>query len=121
MPQGGIDQGEEVRETVLRELLEEIGTQKVEIIRESRGWFHYDLPLDVAQTIWGGYYRGQVQKWFLLRFLGEDSDINIATEKPEFCEWRWVEPASLPDLIVPFKRQLYSDLLVEFREFLGES
>ena len=118
MPQGGIDEGEEPRATALRELQEEIGTDQVTFIAESRGWFHYDLPPELAKVIWAGYYRGQVQKWFLLRFDGSDSDINILTEKPEFCEWRWAEAQSLPDLIVPFKRQLYCDLLEEFREYL---
>ena len=121
MPQGGIDAGENPRETALRELLEEIGTQRVEIIRESRGWLHYDLPPELAKEIWGGSYRGQVQKWFLMRFVGEDSDINILTDKPEFCEWKWVEPSLIPELIVPFKRQLYADLLDEFRDWLEPS
>lgn len=114
MPQGGIDKGEDARSAAMRELREEIGTNHAEIIAESTDWYRYDLPSELIPTIWGGKYRGQKQKWFLMRFLGADSDIDIATEHPEFLEWKWAEPATLPDLIVPFKRQLYTDLLVEF-------
>ncbi|HEU5047487.1 MAG TPA: RNA pyrophosphohydrolase [Rickettsiales bacterium] len=117
MPQGGMDEGESPRETVLRELEEEIGTGKAEIITESKDWYYYDLPEVLIPRIWGGCFRGQRQKWFLLRFTGKDSDINIATHEPEFSEWRWVEPKMLPDLIVPFKRQLYTELVAEFQKF----
>lgn len=118
MPQGGIDKGEDARSAAMRELREEIGTNHAEIIAESTDWYRYDLPPELIPTIWGGKYRGQKQKWFLMRFLGADSDIDIATEHPEFLEWKWAEPATLPDLIVPFKRQLYTDLLVEFAGYL---
>ncbi|MEE9139895.1 MAG: RNA pyrophosphohydrolase [Alphaproteobacteria bacterium] len=114
MPQGGIDPGESTREAAMRELEEEIGTDKAEIIAEHKGWLKYDLPRDLVPRIWGGRYRGQMQKWFALRFLGQDSDIKIDTERPEFLEWKWVEMRELPDLIVPFKRQLYRDLVAEF-------
>jgi putative (di)nucleoside polyphosphate hydrolase len=118
MPQGGIDPGETPRQAAFRELKEEIGTDKAEILAETRGWLHYDLPSDIASRMWGGRWRGQRQKWFLMRFTGEDADINPATEHPEFDAWEWVEPRRLPELIVPFKRPLYCDLLAEFREHL---
>jgi putative (di)nucleoside polyphosphate hydrolase len=118
MPQGGIDPDETPRQAAFRELAEEVGTDKAEIIAETRGWLHYDLPSDIASRMWSGRWRGQRQKWFLMRFTGEDADINPATEHPEFDAWEWVEPERLPDLIVPFKRQLYRDLLAEFREHL---
>ncbi len=115
MPQGGIDDGEEVEAAALRELEEEIGTNKVTIVTQSHDWLHYDLPADLVPKLWGGKYRGQTQKWFVMRFLGKDSDINIATVHPEFSEWKWVDRETLPDLIVPFKRDLYAQLVEEFR------
>ena len=118
MPQGGIDPGETPRQAAFRELKEEVGTDKAEILAETEGWLHYDLPSDIASRMWSGRWRGQRQKWFLMRFTGEDADINPATEHPEFDAWEWVEPERLPDLIVPFKRPLYRDVLAEFREHL---
>jgi putative (di)nucleoside polyphosphate hydrolase len=115
MPQGGIDPGETPREAALRELKEETGTDKAVVLGESRDWLHYDLPEGLAGGIWGGRYRGQRQKWFAMRFTGEDGDIDpAATEHPEFDAWEWVAPELLPDLIVPFKRPLYRDILAEF-------
>jgi putative (di)nucleoside polyphosphate hydrolase len=116
MPQGGIDPGETPRQAALRELKEEIGTDKAEILGESQGWMKYDLPAELARGTWGGRYRGQRQKWFVMRFTGSDGDINLATEHPEFDAWKWVAPERLPELIVPFKHQLYIDILAEFRE-----
>ena len=116
MPQGGIDAGEDAREAALRELEEEIGTNKAEIIAESREWLSYDLPDHLVPKLWGGKYRGQTQKWFALRFTGSDSDINIATKHPEFSEWKWVPRDTLPDLIVPFKRELYIRVVEEFSD-----
>jgi putative (di)nucleoside polyphosphate hydrolase len=118
MPQGGIDPGETPRQAAFRELKEEVGTDKAEILAETEGWLHYDLPSDIASRMWSGRWRGQRQKWFLMRFTGEDADINPATEHPEFDAWEWVEPQRLADLIVPFKRPLYRDVLAEFREHL---
>jgi putative (di)nucleoside polyphosphate hydrolase len=118
MPQGGIDPGESPREAAFRELEEEVGTDKAEILAETEGWLHYDLPPDIASRMWSGRWRGQRQKWFLMRFTGTDADINPGTEHPEFDAWEWVEPHRLPELIVPFKRQLYSELLAEFRPYL---
>lgn len=118
MPQGGIDPGEDPATAALRELKEEIGTDRADIIAESRGWLNYDLPEDLRPLLWKGKYRGQTQKWFALRFTGTDGDIDIATEHPEFSAWKWARPAQLPDLIVPFKRQLYRDVLAEFRHLV---
>jgi putative (di)nucleoside polyphosphate hydrolase len=118
MPQGGIDHGETAREAVIRELREETGTDKAEIVAESGRWRHYDLPPRLQGKLWGGRYRGQRQKWFALRFTGDDSDIDIDTEHPEFDAWRWVPLDQLPALIVPFKRDVYLDVLDEFRPLL---
>jgi putative (di)nucleoside polyphosphate hydrolase len=121
MPQGGIDPGEDARDAALRELCEEIGVapEHVEPIAEAPGEFFYDLPDDLVGKVWKGKWRGQRQKWFLYRFLGEDTDINLATPHPEFMSWRWVDPDELPRLIVPFKRQLYEDVLAAFADALG--
>ena len=114
MPQGGIDEGETPRQAAMRELREETGTDAAEIVAESMKWLTYDLPPELVPKIWGGRYRGQKQKWFLMRFTGRDSDIDINTENPEFLDWKWAPLAALPDLIVPFKRRLYQDLIAEF-------
>lgn len=120
MPQGGIDSGEDARHAALRELEEEIGTAKAEIIAESREWLSYDLPADLRARLWGGRYRGQMQKWFVLRFLGSDADINIKTKHPEFTDWRWADNWDLPRLIVDFKRDVYIQVLKEFAGLLPQ-
>lgn len=119
LPQGGIDPGESPREAALRELEEETGVTLVEIVGESRGWLSYDLPPDIAGKVWRGRFRGQRQKWFAMRFLGEDSDIDIATEHPEFEDWRWVDLGEVPAQIVAFKRQLYDAILEEFKDLVA--
>ncbi len=122
MPQGGIDPGETPREAALRELREEVGTDRAEILGETRGWLHYDLPEELAGRPWGGRWRGQRQKWFAMRFTGEDSDIDIAADgHPEFDAWEWVAAERLPELIVPFKRPLYVAVLDELGRYCGGS
>lgn len=120
MPQGGIDRGEEPRDALFREMKEELGTDKMEILHESDDWFYYDFPNELASKLWGGRFRGQRQKWFVLRFVGNDSDIELDNEyehKAEFSEWRWEEHHNVPKLIVPFKKKLYKALMEEFASF----
>ena len=118
MPQGGVEAYESPRASALRELEEEIGTRKVRFLCESQSWLSYDFPEELAGKLWNGTYRGQRQKWFALRFLGADQEINLQTNHPEFVEWKWVTPSQLPDLIVPFKRELYLQILREFSSLL---
>lgn len=120
MPQGGVDKGEAPRDAALRELEEEIGisTNLVQVEAETANWLTYDLPHDIIPKIWKGRFRGQKQKWFLLRFLGQDSDINIATIHPEFSEWRWIDRDQMIAEIVPFKRNIYEQVVAEFRSLL---
>lgn len=116
LPQGGIGEGEAPDQAVLRELAEETGTDKAHIIAETRDWLTYDLPERLVGVSWGGRYRGQKQKWFALRFTGEDSDFDLdAHGKPEFSDWRWVALDDLAELIVDFKRPMYRAILAEFR------
>lgn len=118
MPQGGIDKGEDVRAAALRELEEEVGVpaHMVEVIAQTSKPIRYDLPPELWGKVWKGKYRGQEQHWFLGRFLGDDVDINLEAHDPaEFNEWRWIAPEQLPELIVPFKRAVYEEVLAEFR------
>lgn len=121
MPQGGIDGNETPEAAAMRELKEEIGTNHAEIIGESAEWLTYELPDDLASVLWGGRYRGQRQKWFAMRFLGRDADVDVETARPEFGDWKWLEPHALPDVIVPFKRMLYQQILTEFAHLIGEA
>jgi putative (di)nucleoside polyphosphate hydrolase len=114
MPQGGIDEGEDPRQAALRELREEIGTDKVIILAESEDWLTYDLPDELYGKMWKGRYGGQKQKWFLMQFTGTDADINIETEHPEFRDWEWAPIDTLPERIVPFKQALYSQIVGMF-------
>lgn len=118
MPQGGIDDGEDPKTAALRELEEETGISAnlVTVVAESADWVPYELPADLIPKLWSGRFRGQMQKWFLLRFHGQDSDINIETEHPEFSQWKWIESHDLVDAIVPFKRSVYEAVLAEFQD-----
>ena len=122
MPQGGIDDGEKPRAAALRELWEETGitANSVEFIAKTDHWVTYDLPPELLGKIWGGKYRGQRQKWFLYRYLGRDDQINIATDHPEFSEWRWVGADEIIASIVPFKRAVYEEVVGAFRRHLAE-
>lgn len=116
MPQGGVDPGEDVETAALRELGEEtgVGAGHVQFLARSQEEHFYDLPDPLLGKLWGGRYRGQRQTWFCARFIGADTDVNIATPEPEFCAWKWTAPESLVDLIVPFKKKLYRDIVAEF-------
>lgn len=121
MPQGGIDPGEDPLEAAYRELWEETGVtrDKVELVSSAPDELLYDLPEDLVLKLWKGKWRGQRQRWFLFRFLGSDADVDIQTAEPEFRAWRWADPQDLPELIVPFKRDLYRQLLTVFAAHLG--
>lgn len=114
MPQGGIDEAEEPLKAALRELKEEVGTDNVQVIHQSKDWYYYDIPDDYISRLWNGKYRGQKQLWFLMRLMGDDSLIDLNTEHPEFKDWKWVNIQQVPDLIVPFKKRLYKEILDEF-------
>jgi len=115
MPQGGIDDDEGPRDAVLRELREETGTDKAQIVAELPDWLYYDLPEHLIGVAFHGKYRGQKQKWFLLRFTGVDSDIDLTAHEPEFADWKWFSLEELPGLIVPFKRPTYEAVIAGFR------
>jgi putative (di)nucleoside polyphosphate hydrolase len=121
MPQGGIDEGEKPRKAALRELWEETGITEdlVEFVTKTEGWVTYDLPPELLGKVWKGKYRGQRQKWFLFRYLGEDTQVNIATEHPEFSVWQWMAADTLIQSIVPFKRNVYEAVFDAFRDRLG--
>ena len=117
MPQGGVDQNESLLVAMKRELEEETSIKKIVILKEFNHWLEYELPENLIGKIWKGKYRGQKQKWFIVKFIGNDNEININTKYPEFIEWKWIEMDLLPDLIVKFKKQLYEKVLVELKKY----
>jgi putative (di)nucleoside polyphosphate hydrolase len=119
MPQGGIDPGETPAEAALRELKEEIGTSNARLMCEHDDWLAYDLPQHLLGVALHGKYRGQKQKWLLMRFLGDDSEINVQTPEPEFASWKWLAVEALPRLIVPFKRDTYEKVIAAFQDLAG--
>ncbi len=121
MPQGGIDEGEKPRAAALRELWEETGisAEMVEVLDKTEDWVTYDLPPDLLGKVWGGKYRGQRQKWFLMRYLGADAAVNIGTDHPEFSAWKWIGADEMLAGIVPFKRDVYAQVIAAFRGHLA--
>ena len=113
MPQGGVDNGEDFLKAMKRELFEETGIKNIKIIKKIEKMYEYELPENLVGIIWKGKYRGQQQKWFITKFLGNDDEINLNTGNPEFIEWKWVDVETLPDVIVDFKKKLYIDILKE--------
>ncbi len=118
MPQGGVDKNENFLTAMKRELSEETSIKSIKIIKELDGWFQYELPENLVGIIWKGKFRGQKQKWFVVRFTGEESEINLKTKHPEFIEWKWVEMDELPKIIVDFKKDVYEKLLIELKKFI---
>ena len=119
MPQGGVDEGEVYLAAAYRELEEETSIKNVDLIKELDGLISYELPKNLLGVIWKGKYRGQEQKWFLMRFLGKDSEINIKTKHPEFCEWKWINLENITDLVVDFKLHIYVDVKEKVKEILN--
>ena len=117
MPQGGVDLGESLQDAMYRELFEETSISKIEILKELNYWLEYELPQNLLGIIWKGKFRGQKQKWFIVRYLGSDSEININTKKPEFIEWKWLDVNRLKSVIVDFKKNVYEKLVVALKNF----
>ena len=119
MPQGGVDEGEDYLTAAHRELEEETSVKNVNLVKELNGLMSYELPENLLGIIWKGKYRGQEQKWFVMKFLGKDTEINIKTENPEFCEWKWIDLENITDLVVDFKRHVYVDVKKKVKEILN--
>ena len=119
MPQGGVDPDEPLIQAMKRELLEETSIKNIEVLKEFDQWLAYELPKNLVGKIWKGKYRGQKQKWFVVRYLGSDSEININTKHPEFIEWKWIDMELLPDLIIHFKKHVYEKVLAELKKYIN--
>ena len=119
MPQGGVDKGEDYLTAAYRELEEETSIKNVDLIKKLDGLISYELPKELLGIIWKGKYRGQEQKWFVMRFLGQDSEINIKTKNPEFCEWKWIDLENITDLVVDFKLHVYEDVKKKVKEIIN--
>ena len=115
MPQGGVNEGEELIQAMKRELKEETGIKNIRILKEINGWSEYELPANLLGKIWRGKYRGQKQKWFIVRFIGKDNEINLNTGRPEFIEWQWIDVERLTGVIVDFKKKVYQELLPKIK------
>ena len=119
MPQGGVNPNEPLLQAMQRELLEETSIKNIEVLKEFDQWLEYELPENLIGKIWKGKYRGQKQKWFVVKFLGDDSEININTKNAEFMEWKWIDIDLLPDLIVLFKKHIYEEVLAELKKIVN--
>jgi len=119
MPQGGVDFNEPLMEAMRRELIEETSIKSIKVLKEFDQWLEYDLPEKLIGKIWKGKYRGQKQKWFIVRFTGKEDEININTKYAEFIEWKWIDMNLLPDLIVHFKKHVYQEVLVELKKYIN--
>jgi len=119
MPQGGVDKNENLLTAMKRELYEETSIKNIKILKELDEWFQYELPKNLLGIIWKGKFRGQKQKWFVVRFVGKESEINLKTKHPEFIEWKWIKMNDLPKVIVDFKKDVYEKLLVELKKFIN--
>ena len=119
MPQGGVDSNEPLLQAMKRELLEETSIKNIKVLKEFDQWIEYELPENLIGKIWKGKYRGQKQKWFVVKFLGNDNEININTKNAEFIEWKWIDIDLLPDLIVLFKKHVYKEILVELKKIIN--
>ena len=119
MPQGGINKNETPFNAMKRELEEETSITKIKILKEIESWLEYELPPNLLGKIWKGKYRGQKQKWFIVKFIGDENEINLKTEHPEFIEWKWIDYNTLPEVIVDFKKEVYIKLRLEIKNFIN--
>tara|TARA_B100000941_G_scaffold273367_1_gene233584 strand:- start:882 stop:1352 length:471 start_codon:yes stop_codon:yes gene_type:complete len=117
MPQGGVDNGENLEQAMRRELEEETSIKNIKILKEIDKWFEYELPSNLLGKIWKGKFRGQKQKWFIIRFLGNEKEINLKTRNPEFNQWKWIKIEDLPNVIVDFKKEVYKNLTIEIKNY----
>lgn len=118
MPQGGLDDGEDPGQGALRELREETNITSVQVVATSSEWYYYDFPKDLGEKLWNGQFRGQAQKWFLMAFFGDESEINLQNHCMEFSNWKWIEMQELPNIIVPFKKEIYTKVINEFHPLI---